>query len=129
MPKPKTLIIFCASAVLFLAIGFWLGKQKADQTYDRYFIQIKSIDVTEKVKILDQLYSNDSEKAIGRLETWLDRDALVLGAQNEKVPRKIKTEEKEVLQLIADHRIAHPFVRPNSPGVNEMVHKALQNAK
>jgi hypothetical protein len=129
MSTSKTLLIFAASSVLFLAFGFWLGMHRFEKTQDQYFNQTKFLDVQEKIKILDRLYSNDPSKAISRLENWLDRDALVSGAQNEDHSRLIKPEEKEILQLIANHRTAHPFSRPNSPVTNQMVQKALQGAK
>ena len=128
MPNIKSTIIYFASAAVLLSAGFWAGKAYSDKEHLEYFYRIKDVDVQQQIKVLDNLYANDSQGAIQRVELWLDRDVLVI-APNEYQPSQNKEGERAILQMIATHRKAHPFSRPNSPGTEAMVKKALQSAE
>jgi hypothetical protein len=128
MSRWKTIFIHLSIGAVGLGAGFWLGNWRSEKVHEQFFYFREWADVQSRIRVLDLLYKNDSDSAILKLESWLDRDAIIVGP-NEYHPRPIKDEEKTILQMIAAHRNAHPFSQSTHPGINDMVQKALQSAQ
>jgi hypothetical protein len=124
MPKPITIVgalLVCGACV---AGGYWLGRRQAERAWEHtYYLQLGN-DVIGMIKSIDHLSRSDSASAVQVLEKKLDL-AVILAGPNEYHPRPLSEDQKAILQLVAQHRKAHPFSDPNHQGINKMVQTAL----
>jgi hypothetical protein len=126
MTRWKQVTIISIVALACLTASYLFGYHRSEQLHQRASYFIGYYEVNTRIKTLDLLYRNETEKAIHELERGLDMKAITFGP-NEYHPRQLTSEERSILQMISKHRELHPFTQPDHPGINDMVHKSLQS--
>jgi hypothetical protein len=127
MLKPKAIILHAVLFGLCLTIGVFLGKRHAQCNYRRDSSSRTYGEMASRIRVANFIFENASDKAIQDLEQPLDSYVMLFGSVHHQP--KLTQDERSVLWLIAQHRIAHPFKNSEHPEWDPTVQKALQGLK
>jgi hypothetical protein len=127
MTRWKTTLLSLCAGIVGIALGSWASyvvvNKRNNETHDR----LVSIYIQDQIRILELLSNNENDKAVRKLESRLNTWILTIGP-NPYHPEPLSDDAKSSLQLAAKHREKYPFTT-NSPGVDQMVKNALNQAR
>jgi hypothetical protein len=127
MFRPRTLLLPLSLSILGLAGGAYLGHRHAVRNQRRDFYVKTYGEIQDRIRVAEFIYDQAPDKGIQDLEQSLDRFVVIFGSSHHRP--HLTPEERSILDMIARHRLAHPFRNAEHPDWDARVEMALHELR